>query len=229
MNRRTVQKTLTDPDNNIGAFTHKDPGVWSRRDLGSRTRNILSGSDIIPAELFQILKDATVKVLHSICQQYLEISGKLSNDHYLGKGQFSFQSQRRETLKNVQTTIQLHSFHMIARQCTKSCFNSTWRENFQMYKLGLKRQRKQRSNCQHPLDHREGKQILHRLLKPLTVWITTSCKVLKETGVPDHLTWLLRSLCASQEARVRTRHRTVGCFKTGKEKLSKLYIATLLI
>ena len=99
-------------------ITHKDPENLKcevKRALGSRTRDIVSGSDIIPAELFQILKDDTVRVLHSICQQYLEILGKLSNDHYPGKGQFSFQSQRREMLKNVQTTIQLHSFHMIAR------------------------------------------------------------------------------------------------------------------
>ena len=44
--------------------------------------------------------------------------------------------------------------------------------------------------------------------KPLTVWITTNWKILQETGIPDHLTCLLRNLSAGQEATVRTRHAT---------------------
>ena len=44
--------------------------------------------------------------------------------------------------------------------------------------------------------------------KPLTMWITTNWKILQEMGVPDHLTCLLRNLCAGQEARVRTGHGT---------------------
>ena len=75
--------------------------------LGSITTNKASGGDEIPAELFQILKDDAVKVLHSICQQF----GKLSSCHRTGKGQFSFQSQRKAMPKNVQTTAQLHSSH----------------------------------------------------------------------------------------------------------------------
>ena len=72
--------------------------------------NKASGGDGIPAELFQILKD-DVKVLHSISQQI----GKLSSGHRTGKSQFSFQSQRRAMPKNVQTTAQLHSFHMLTK------------------------------------------------------------------------------------------------------------------
>ena len=44
--------------------------------------------------------------------------------------------------------------------------------------------------------------------KPVTVWITTNWKILREVGIPDHLTWLLRNLYAGQEATVRTRHGT---------------------
>ena len=44
--------------------------------------------------------------------------------------------------------------------------------------------------------------------KPLTVWITTNCKILKEMGIPDHLTCLLRNLYAGQEAKVSTLHGT---------------------
>ena len=52
--------------------------------------------------------------------------------------------------------------------------------------------------------------------KPLTVWITINWKILKEMGIPDHLTCLLRNLYADQEATVRTRHRTTDWFQIGK-------------
>ena len=79
--------------------------------LESITTNKASGSDGIPVELFQILKDDAVKVLHSICQQIW----KTSSGHRTGKGQFSIQSQRKAMLKNAQTTAQLHSSHMLGK------------------------------------------------------------------------------------------------------------------
>jgi len=53
-------------------------------------------------------------------------------------------------------------------------------------------------------------------LKPLTVWITTNWKIVKDRGIPDHLTCLLRNLYAGQEATVRTRHGIMDWFKIGK-------------
>ena len=52
--------------------------------------------------------------------------------------------------------------------------------------------------------------------KPLTVWITINWKILKEVGVPEHLTCLLRNLYAGQEATVRTGHGTTDWFQIGK-------------
>ena len=75
--------------------------------------NKASGGDGIPGELFQILKDDSVKVLHSYANKF----GKLSSGHGTGKGQFSFQSQRRAMPKYVQTTAQLHQFSMLSRLC----------------------------------------------------------------------------------------------------------------
>ena len=72
IHRRTVQKDLHGPDNHDGVITHLKPDIlecevkWA---LGSITMNKASGGDGIPVELFQILKDDAVKVLHSICQQ----------------------------------------------------------------------------------------------------------------------------------------------------------------
>ena len=67
--------------------------------------------DGIPAELFQILKDDAVKVLHSKCQQI----GKTQQWPQDWKGQFSFQSQRKAMPKNAQTTTQLHSSHTLVK------------------------------------------------------------------------------------------------------------------
>ena len=75
------------------------------------TMNKASGGDRIPVELFQILKDDAVKVLHSICSKF----GKLSSGHRTGKGQFSFQSQRKAMPKNAQTITQLHSSHTLVK------------------------------------------------------------------------------------------------------------------
>ena len=106
-------KGLNDLDDHDGVVTHLEPDIlqcevkWA---LGSIT-NKASGGEEIPVELFQILKDDAVKVLHSICQ-YFENSAVA---HRTEKGQFSFQSQRRAMPKNVQTTAQLHSLHMRAK------------------------------------------------------------------------------------------------------------------
>ena len=73
--------------------------------LESITTNKVSGGDGIPVELFQILKDDAVKMLHS----YASTFGKLSSGHRTEKGQFSFQYQRRKVPKNAQDTVQLYS------------------------------------------------------------------------------------------------------------------------
>ena len=67
-----MQKDLHDPDNHDGVITHLEPDILEcevKQALGSITTNKVSGGDGIPVELFQILKDDVVKVLHSICQQ----------------------------------------------------------------------------------------------------------------------------------------------------------------
>ena len=105
INRRIIQKVLHDPDNHEGVITQLEPDIqeydvkWA---LGSITTNKANGGDGPPAELFHILKDDAMKVFHSVCQKS-------------GKGQFSFQSQIKAMPKNVQTTAQLHSSHMLQR------------------------------------------------------------------------------------------------------------------
>ena len=79
--------------------------------LGSITKNKASGGDGIPVELFQSLKDDAATVLHP----YVSKFGKLSSGHRTGKGQFSFQSQRKVMPKNAQTTTQLHSSNTLIK------------------------------------------------------------------------------------------------------------------
>ena len=100
-------------------ITHLEPEIlefkvkWA---LESITTNKASRGDGIPVELFQILKDDAVKVLHSICQQIW----KTQQWPWTGKGQLSFQSQRKAMPKNIQTTAQLHSSHTLPSNALNS-------------------------------------------------------------------------------------------------------------
>ena len=135
----------------------------------------------VPAELFKILKPDAIKVLHSICQQIWKTQ-QWPQDW---KRSVFIPISKNNSIKNVQTTIQLHSFHMIVRLCSKSLelgFSNTWTVNFQMFTLALEKaeepviklaasvgsQRKQRNSRKTSIS------ALLTLLKPLTVWITTN-------------------------------------------------------
>ena len=86
-----TKKDLSDPDNHDDVITHLEPDILKsevRWVSGSITTNKASGGVGIPADLFQVLKDDAIKVLHSICQEIW----KTQQDHRTGKGQFSFQS-----------------------------------------------------------------------------------------------------------------------------------------
>ena len=93
IHRRAIKKGLNDLDNHDVWVTHIEPDIvecevkWA---LGSITTNKASGGDGIPVELFQILKDDAVKLLHSIRQQIW----KISSGYRTGNGKFSFQSKR---------------------------------------------------------------------------------------------------------------------------------------
>ena len=114
IHRRTVQKDLHDTDNHDGVITHLEPDIleceakWA---LGSITMNKASGSDGIPVELFQILKDDAVKVLQSICQQIWKTHQWPQN---LKRSVFIPIPKERQC-QSFQTTEQLHSSHTLAK------------------------------------------------------------------------------------------------------------------
>ena len=104
---------------------------------------------------------------------------------------------KRVMPKNVQTTIQLCSFHMLVGLCAKFFkLSSTWTENFQMYKLGFEEAEEPviklptfTGSCRKQGSSRKMSTSSLTMLKPLNVWITANCeKILKEMGVSDHFT-----------------------------------------
>ena len=108
------KKYLRNPDNHSGVITNLEPDIlecevkWA---LGSIMTNKASGGDGIPVELFQILKDDAVKVMHSICQQI----GKTQQWPQDRKRSVFIPIPRKAMPKNAQTTTQLHSFHTLAK------------------------------------------------------------------------------------------------------------------
>ena len=108
------KKDLYDSDNHDGVITHLEPDIlecevkWASESI---TMNKASGGDGIPVELFQILKDDAVEVLHSICQQIWKTQ-QWPQDW---KRSVFIRSQRKAMPKNAQTTAQLHSSHTLVK------------------------------------------------------------------------------------------------------------------
>ena len=158
------------------------------------------------------------------CTQYVSKFGKRSSDW---KRSVFIPIPKKSNAKECSKYHQLCSFHTLERLCSKSFklgFSSIWTENFQMYKQDLEKAEKQ-SNCQHSMDHTESKRIPEHInfcfidyakafecVDHNELW-----KILKEMGIPDHFTCLLKNLYAGQEATVRTRHGTMDRFKMTKE------------
>ena len=97
--------------------------------------------------------------------------------------------------------------------------------NFQMFKLCFKKAEEPETSLptsdgslkKQEISIKASTSALLTMLKPLTVWITANCgRILKEMGIPDRLTCLLRNLYAGQEATVRTGHGTTDWFQIGK-------------
>ena len=108
---------------------------------------------------------------------------KLSSGHRTGKGQFSFQSQRKAMPKNAQTTAQLHSSHTLVKYCSKSSkpgFSSMWTVKFQMFKLVLEKAEEPKIKLptsagswkKQESSRKTSIAALLTMPKPLNVWIT---------------------------------------------------------
>ena len=120
--KELYKKDFNDPDNHDGVITHLEPDMITHLEpdilecevkwtLGSITTNKASASDGIPVELFQILKDDAVKVLHSICQHIWKTQ-QWPQDW---KRSVFIPIPRKAMPENAQTTTQFHSSHMLVK------------------------------------------------------------------------------------------------------------------
>ena len=137
------------------------------------------------------------------------------------------ETPQEETKTFFLTMGQLHLSSMLVRLCLKSCmlgFSIMWTKNFQTSKLGLEKEEEPEIKLQHLLDHREREFQKNTTSVSLTYIKAFDCadhnklwKALKEMGIPDHLTCLLRNLYVGQEATVRILYGTANWFKIKKE------------
>ena len=221
-------------------ITHLEPDIleWEVKwAWGSITTNKASGGDGIPVELFQILKDDTVKVLHSVCQQiwktqqwpqdwkgsvFIPIpktgnAKECSNYHTIAL----ISHASKATLKILQARLQQYVNCELPN--VQAGFRKGRRTRDQIANICWMIKKKQENS------RKTSTSALLTQRKPLTMWITINCGKFLKMGIPDHLTCLLRNLYAGQEATVRTGHGTMDWFQIGKRSTSRLYIVTLLI
>uniref|UniRef100_A0A8B9YKE6 RNA-directed DNA polymerase n=1 Tax=Bos mutus grunniens TaxID=30521 RepID=A0A8B9YKE6_BOSMU len=220
------KKDLHDPDNHDGVITDLEPDIlecevkWA---LESITTNKASGGDRIPVELFQILKDDAVKVLHSICQQiwktqqwpqhwkrsvFIPIPKKgnakeCSNYHTIAL--ISYAS--KVMLKILQARLQQYVNRELPH--VQAGFRKAEEPEIKLPTSAgsWKKQEFQKNIYFCFIDYAKAFECVdHNKL-----W-----KILKEMGIPDHLTCLLRNLYAGQEATVRTGHGRTDWFQIGK-------------
>ena len=176
--------------------------------------NKASGGDGIQAELFQILKDDVVKVLHSTSK-----SIKLSKAYRTRKGQFSFQSQRKAMTKKCSNYCTI-AFISQASKVMLKILQARLRQyvNWELPEIQVEFRKGRRTKLptfaalwwKQENSRKTSTAASITTLKPLSMWIVTNWKILRAMGVPDPLTCLLRNLYAGQEATVRTRYGATG-------------------
>ena len=238
---KLYKKDLHDPDNHDGVITHLEPDIlecevkWA---LGSITMNKVSGSDGTPVELFQILNDDTVKVLHSICQQT-----------------WKTQQWPQDWKRSVFIPIPKRGN---AKECSNYCIIALISHASKLMLKILQAWLQQYVNCELSYvqaGFRKGRGMrdqianIHWIIKKArefqkniyfcfidyakafdSVDHNKLWKILQEMGIPDHLTCLLRNLYAGQEATVRINWTWNNRLVTNRKRsMSRLYIVTLLI
>ena len=205
---RTTQKRTNDPDNHDGVVTHLEPDIleyqvkWA---LESITMNTTSGGDGISAELFQILKDDAVKMLHSICQQ-------------IWKTQQWPRDWKRSVFIPIQKCPKCPNYHTIALishasnvmpQILQARLQHCVNRELPDIQVGFRKGRGNRGQtvniCWITQKAREFQKIIYHWFFDYTkafdyVDHNKLCKIFQEMGLPDHFTCLLRNLHTGQEA-----------------------------
>ena len=219
------KRYLHNPDDHNGVITHLEPDSleyevkWA---LGSITMNKASGGDGIPVELFQIWKeDDAVKVLHSICQHIWN-----TQQWPQGWKRFVFipipkKGNAKECSKYGTITRISHAIKVMLKLLQarlQQYVNHEFPDVLARFRKG-RGTRDQIANIQWIIEKaREFQKNIYFCFAKAFNYVDYNklWKVLTEMGIPDHLTCLLRNLCAHQKATVRTGHGTTDWFQIGK-------------
>ena len=173
--RRTVQKDLHYPNNHNDMITHLEPDIlecevkWA---VGSITTNKASGDDGILVELFQVLKDDAVKVLHSICHQIWKTQ-QWPQDW---KKSVFIPIPKKGNAKECSNYHTIVLSHMLVKLCSKFSkpdFNSIWTVIFQMLKLDLEKAEEPEIKLPTSLNHWKSKRVPEKHLL-LLCWLCQS-------------------------------------------------------
>ena len=221
------KKDLHNPDNYDAVITYLEPDIleckvkWT---LGSIILNKASGGDGIPVELFQILKDDAVEVLHSICQQiwktqqwprdwkrsvFIPIPKKNNAkecSNYCTTALISHAS--KVMLKILQARLQQYVNHELPDVQDGFRKGRGIRDQIANIRWIIKKAREFQKNIYfYFIDYDKAFDCVDQN----KLW-----KILQEMGIPNHLTCLLRNLYTGQEATVRTGHGTTDWYQIGK-------------
>ena len=161
IHRRTIQKDLHDPDNHDGVLTYLEPDILEHEVkwvLGSITMNKASGGDEISVELFQILKDDSVKVLHSICQQIWKTQ-QWPQDW---KRSVFIPIPKKGNAKegsNYCTIALISHTSKVMLKILQARFQQYMNQELPDVQAGFRKSRGTRDQIKHLLDHQESKRV----------------------------------------------------------------------
>ena len=219
------KKDLHDPDNHDGVITHLEPDIlecevkWA---LGSITTNKASGGNGIPVELFQILKDDAVKVLHSICQQIWK-THQWPQDWKCSVFMPILKKGNAKEYSNYHTIVLISDATKVMLKILQARLQQYMNHELPDVQAGFRKGRGTRdqiANICWIIDKaREFQKNVYFCFIDYAkafdcVDHNKLWKILKEMGILSAC--LLRNLYAGQEATVRTGHGTTDCFQIGK-------------
>ena len=221
------KKALHDPGNHDGVITHLEPDIlecevkWA---LEGITTNKASGGDGIPVELFQILKDYAVKVFHSICQQIWKTQQWLQD----WKRSIFIPIPKKGNAKecsNYHTVALISHASKVLLKILQARLQQYVNRELPAVQVGFRKgrgTRDQMANIRWIMEKATEfqKNIYICFIDYAKAFDCVDhnklWKILKEMGIPDHLTCLLKNLYAGQKATVRTGHETTDWFQIGK-------------
>ena len=218
------KKNLHDPDNHDGVITHLEPDIlecevkWA---LGRITTNKTSRGNGIPAELFQILKDDALKMLHSICQQIWKTQQDWKRSVFIP---IPKQGNAKEC-SNYHTIALISHASKVMFKILQARFQQYVNGELPNIQAAFRKGRGTRDKITNiPWIVRKAREFQKNIYFCFIDYAKAfDCvdhnklwKILQEMGIPDHLTCLLRSLYAGQKATVRTGPGTTGWLQMGK-------------